>query len=131
MAVEGSEVEDIIEDRVQADLAALDEESRDEGFEPCSEVAKENARRLLLALSRRDRPSPAVYPTSDREVAIMFNASGDSNAVLVLCASNGEVACFASIRGSNCRAKWDSARDLPDAFILDQLRQQDEARASN
>ncbi len=129
MPIEGSEERDAIRDAAYADLDSLDEESRDEGFEPCSELAKDNARRLLLALSHEDRPAPAIYPTSDREVAIMFNRAGDGNAVLILCASNGEVACFASIRGSNRRARYDSARGLPDAIILDQLQQQNETWA--
>ena len=70
MPIEGSEERDAIRDAAYADLDSLDEESRDEGFEPCSELAKDKAqfvncmRHLVTAAARQARSlAPGARPT--------------------------------------------------------------------
>jgi len=107
-------------------LSRLDEESREEGFEPCSAVAKTTAARLLGGLFRWFPRDYEVYPTSHREVAV--EAPGTpGRGVLVLCDSGGGATCFVTIDGKNRRARYDDASRLPDLFVIEAMRELERA----
>lgn len=109
-------------DRAMADLDAIDQESREENYEPASARAKKNARRILKVFADHDFPNPAVYPTEDGEIHIFLRDKDKAAAVLVECDSDGRGACFSTFAGTNRRARYDDARELPDEFVLAQLR---------
>jgi hypothetical protein len=100
--------------------AALEEVSMD-GLQPPSDLAVDNARLLLDQLRYFPRlPAPAVYATADGEIAISFGA--ERSMVLLLCDSEGGVACFASINGSDRHRRYPTAAKLPDSFVNCQLQ---------
>lgn len=102
-------------------LEEIDEAAAEEGYEPCSAVAKRNARRILLDAYREQPHDYDVYPTEHRQVAVL--AQKDGRSVLVLCESDGGAACFVTIAGTNRRSRYDDAAALPDAFLLEALRE--------
>jgi hypothetical protein len=104
-----------------SELENVDSEATEEGIAPPTQVAKENARRIISSLEYMGLPEPSVYPTERQEVAIYFKCR--VSGVLIHCGSKGEGVCFATIAGKNRRARYDDARDLPDEFVREQLRQ--------
>ena len=103
------------------ELDEADAESEEEGLPACSRVAKDNAKQILGSLAEIEPLPPVVYPTEDQEIAIFFRRHKGGGTVLLLCDSVGGGACFSSIDGSNRRARYDDATELPDAFVKDQL----------
>lgn len=99
----------------------IDEEAAEEGFPPISETAKRNARHIVTELAKGPYPSPALYPTRDGEVAILFQERKARASVLILCDDSGGCSCFSTIEGKNKRARYDDATELPDEFIRGQL----------
>lgn len=91
-----------------ADLNGTVAEAREEGFEPLSEVAIGNARRLLESLFELLPKRCEVYPTPDAEVAIDIPGKPGSS-VIVLCASDGAVLCLVNLAGDWRRARYSSA----------------------
>ncbi len=88
-----------------ASLDAIDIESRDRGFETCSEQAKATARRLLVELHCRFPLFYDVYPTDQKEVAIEVSGR-KGRRVLILCGPDESAACFVTIDGDNRRARF-------------------------
>lgn len=106
------------------ELLDVDAEAQENGHEPPSQQAKNHAERILesLAPSGEGWPAPSVYPTSDREIAIFFRSDSRRASVLILCASDGQGACFAFADGRGRRARYEDAGEMPDAFVWEQLQ---------
>ena len=107
-----------------AELAEVDDEIAEEDLPPVGEATKIEAARIIKALARRApaRVLLAVYPTQDAEIALHFKAPDRPGAVLVLLRDDGRADCHAYIGGRSRRAHYGTSSDLPDAFVLDQLR---------
>ena len=102
------------------ELKDIDDESREEGFELCSPEAKELAEKLFQHIFDKYPLPYTIYPTADREVAI-YTAGKPGHAVLILCESNGGVACLVNEADKNSHAHYDKASEHPNTFVLDAL----------
>ena len=112
-------------DDALAELAAVDDEIEEDGLPQVSESTKAEAERIIKALAWRAPalvPAPTVYPTQDAEVALHFKAPGRSGTVVILLSDGVRADCHAYVGGRSRRAHYQTSLDLPDAFILDQLR---------
>lgn len=107
-----------------AELAEVDDEIAEENLPQVGETTKAEAERLVRALTQRApaRALLAVYPTQDAGIALHFKAPGRPDAVLVLLRDDGRVDCHAYIGGRSRRAHYGISSDLPDVWVLDQLR---------
>jgi len=82
-------------------INSLHEESEEEGYEVFSEIAKITAKNVLYYVCCKFPDNEYfIYPTEDREIAIDCNPM-DKRGVLILCDSNGGIACFVTIDGKN------------------------------
>ena len=106
-----------------AELAEVDDEIAEENLPQVGETTKVEAERLVRALTGRApaRVLLAVYPTQDAGIALHFKAPGRPDAVLVLL-RDGRADCHAYIGGRSRRAHYGTSSDLPDVWVLDQLR---------
>jgi hypothetical protein len=111
-------------DTALEELQQCDEEANEEGYSVPSISAKDNARRIIQEIAKMalTLPQPAVYPTADREIAVLFRRATARAAVLITCDADGGGACFSIIGGKNRRARYDDASDLPDAFVVSELQ---------
>ena len=107
-----------------AELAEVDDETAEENLPQVGETTKAEAERLVRALTRRapTRALLAIYPTQDAGIALHFKAPDRPNSVLVLLRGDGQADCYAYIGGRSRRAHYGTSSDLPDVWILDQLR---------
>ena len=83
-------------------------------------IAFDNARRLLKAMYRISPRRYSVYPAAGGHIAIDARGSQGSIAV-VSCGSDGSVLCLVTIDGEDRRARYATARTLPDGFISEAL----------
>ena len=102
-------------------LNQIDQEAREEGYPPISDVAKSNAKRVLF-IAGSGSLEPHVYPSMDGEVAVYFKSPVAPAALLILLNDEGSAGCFWSIRGTSERRRYDDASELPVGFVLAQLR---------
>ena len=126
----GTAADPMHDDHLLAALSDLEQavnEARDEGFQPPSDEALQNAERLLRDMYRLRRYRFEVYPTEDREIAVSA-PGGRGRSVLVLCDSDGGVRCSVNLNGEHRRAVYDpdSAVKLPDGFMREALAALDE-----
>ena len=107
-----------------AELAEVDDEIAEDDLPQVSDTTKAEAERLVRALTQRAPASVllAVYPTQDAGIALHFKAPDRPGAILVLLRDDGQADCHAYIGGRSRRAHYGTSSDLPDAFVLDQLR---------
>ena len=107
-----------------AELAEVDDETEEENLPQVGEATKTEAERLVRALTGRApaRALLAVYPTQDAGIALHFKAPGRPGAVLVLLRDDGRADCHAYIGERSRRAHYGTSSDLPDVWVLDQLR---------
>ena len=107
-----------------AELAEVDDEIAEENLPQVGATTKVEAERLVRALTGRApaRVLLAVYPTQDAGIALHFKAPGRPDAVLVLLRDDGRADCHAYIGGRSRRAHYGTSSDLPDVWVLDQLR---------
>lgn len=112
------------------DLNEAREEAREEGFSPPSQLAIENATRLLQEMYSILPHRFEVYPMPDGEIAIDA-PGGYGRSVVLLCYSDGGALCSVNIDGNHRRARYSNADTLPDGFLreaLDELvRSEDQA----
>ena len=102
------------------ELAEVTADAEEDELEVPSDVAFDNARSLLKAMYHISPRHYAVYPTSGAYIAI--DARGANNRiVVVMCGSTGEAMCYAIIDGESRRARYSTARGLPDGFIREAL----------
>ena len=102
-------------------LAEVDDEIAEEELPPVDEATKTEAERIIRALARRPL-APTVYPTQDGEIALHFKSPDRPDAVVILLNNSGRADCHAYIGGRGRRSHYETSSDLPDAFVLDQLR---------
>lgn len=102
------------------DLAEAKIEAREEGFPLPSDIALENAERLLEDMYRIAPRRFEVYPTPDGEIAIGA-PGGHGRSVLLLCASDGGALCLVNLSGAHRRARYSTADTLPDGFLREAL----------
>ena len=103
------------------ELEEIDREVLEDGLPAISTRTKGEAARILRELAGRTIP-PTIYPTDDGELVIHFQSPGVPAAVLIELKNNGQAAWFSSIRGRNRRFRSDDSSDLPDAFVMVQLK---------
>ena len=103
------------------ELEDLNEYAAESGLPPPSPNAIQSARRILEKVVRAAPLYYSVSPGEDGEVAIQ-TGSGQENAVMILCDAKGGAACYVSVDGENRRAHYDSARNLPDSFVLEAMQ---------
>ena len=102
------------------DLKEVTEDAEEDGLEVPSEVAFTNAERLLRAMYRISPRRYGVYPVSGGRIAI--DARGPNGRIAVLtCESDGGALCLVTIDGEYRRARYSTARGLPDGFIREAL----------
>ncbi len=102
------------------ELAEVSDYAAEDEIDVPSEIASVNAARLLEAMYAISPRRYGVYPAPGGYVAI--DARGPNNrGVVVLCGSAGEAACFITIDGERRRARYSTARQLPDGFIREAL----------
>ncbi len=106
------------------ELEEIDDETAEENLPQVGEATKVEAERLVRALTRcaPARALLAVYPTQDAGIALHFKAPDRPGAVLVLLRDDGQADCYAYIGGRSRRTHYGTSSDLPDVWILDQLR---------
>ena len=110
------------------DLQEATDEALEEEFPVPSEIALENADRLLREMYLISPRRFEVYPTPDGEIAIDA-PGGHRRSVLLLCDSEGGVLCLVNMNGNHRRARYDTTNTLPDGFVreaLDELHQLDD-----
>jgi len=104
-------------------LEEIDIEVAEENFPEIQEATKAEAEKLVRKLARHiGAPAPTLYPTQDSEVAIHFKSPDSPNTVVILLDNAGQAHCFAYTGGRSRRAHYTASSDLPDAFVLEQLR---------
>ena len=106
-----------------AALAEVDDEIAEENLPQVSDAANVEAARIIKALARcAPVPALAVYPTQDAEIALHFKSPGRPGTVVILLSDGGRADCHAYVGGRSRRSHYETSSDLPDAFVLDQLR---------
>ena len=109
----------LLEDALR-DLADAKIEAREEGFPLPSDVALENAERLLRSMYEVTPRRFEVYPMPDGEIAIDA-PGGFGRSVLLLCDSDGGALCMVNRNGEHRQAQYSTAAVLPDAFLRESL----------
>ena len=104
-----------------AALAEVDDEIAEENLPEIDDATKKEAGRLLRALAWHPW-GPTVYPMQDAEIAIHFKSPDLPDSVVILLNNGGRADCHAYIGGRGRRSHYETSADLPDAFVLDQLR---------
>ena len=102
------------------DLREAKDEALEEGFPVPSEIALENAERLLREMYLISPRRYEVYPTPDGEIAIDA-PGGYGRSVLLLCDSEGSALCLVNMNGNHRRAHYDTTNTLPDGFVREAL----------
>ena len=109
-----------LEDALAA-LAEVDDEIKEDGLPEINSSARKEAERIIVGLARHPW-APTVYPTQDAEIAIHFKSPDLPNSVVILLNNHGQAECYAYTGGNSRRAHYDASSDLPDSFVMDQLR---------
>lgn len=104
-----------------AALAEVDDEIAEENLPEIDDATKTEAERLLRALAWYPW-GPTVYPMQDAEIAIHFKSPDLPDSVVILLNNGGQADCYAYTGGRSRRSHYETSSDLPDAFVLDQLR---------
>ena len=102
-------------------LTEVDDEIAEDGLPDVAPSARKEAERIIIALARHPW-APTVYPTQDAEIAIHFKSPDAPGSVVVLLDRHGRGECYAYTGGRSRRAHYDAASDLPDSFLMEQLR---------
>ena len=103
-----------------ADLDNVADEAHEETFEPPPNDVITTARRLLRSMYALRPTRFEVYPTPEREIAIVA-PGGPRRSVMALCDAKGEVLCMVNLNGNHRRARYSNANDLPDGFFREAL----------
>ena len=99
-------------------LEELDEAcagAEEEGYDPVSELARGNARRLLQSLAERVTQAPMVDSTPEGGVSIDFRNAQLDAAVLIECEADGEAVCFDDIGDKRGRTRRSDAGEVLEA----------------
>ena len=102
------------------ELDKVPADAEEDGLGVPSDLAFANAKRLLKAMNRISPRRFVVYPVDDDSIAI--DARGSNHCIVVVdCGPNDEALCLVTIDGENRRARYPTARELPDGFIREAL----------
>ena len=102
------------------ELQEVTADAEEDGLDIPSHVAIANAERLLRAMYSISQRRFVVYPVSGGRIAI--DARGPNDRIVVLtCDSEGGALCMVTINGEYRRARYSTARELPDGFIREAL----------
>ena len=113
------EVPDNLSDAL-TDLNEVREEADEKEFTPPSDLAIENAERLLKAMYNILPWRYEVYPMAYGMVAIDA-PNGQGASVMALCESDGGAMWLANLKSGHRGDRYKSADDLPDAPLRDTL----------
>ena len=102
-------------------LAEVNEEISEDGLPAITPSMRKEAHRIIVALACHPL-APAVYPTEDGEIAIHFKSPDAPNSVIVLLDSRGQGECYAYTGGRRLRAHYNASAEMPDGFVVGQLR---------
>ncbi len=102
-------------------LAEVDDEITEDGLPEINSSARKEAERIIVSLAWHPW-APTVYPTQDAEIAIHFKSPDLPNSVVILLNNHGQGECYAYTGGNSRRAHYDASSDLPDSFVMEQLR---------
>ncbi len=97
------------------ELDAAKEDAEEEGYESVTDLAVNNARKLLNDLARRVVRAPMVHSTPEGGIAIDFRNPDKDSAVLILCEPDGEGVCFHDIENIRGRIRYSDTKNLLDA----------------
>ena len=103
------------------ELDDIDKEIEEEGLPEVNEIARSEARRVLIALSRQP-VAPMVCPTEDGEVSVYFKAPGRRGALHLLFDNDGAAAWFSVGPGKGGYGRHKNGADLPMDFLMGRLR---------
>ena len=103
------------------ELDDIDKEIEEEGLPEVNEIARSEARRVLIALSRQP-VAPMVCPTEDGEVSVYFKAPGGRGALHLLFDNDGAAAWFSVGPGKGGYGRHKNGADLPMDFLMGRLR---------
>ena len=95
-------------------------EALQEGYAEPSDLAIENARKLLAPIHESHPAHIEVYPDMEGDIAI-YVSPGPRRSVEVICKRDGGAMCLVNLNGLHRRAIYDSADMLPDAFLREAL----------
>ena len=131
-AVLAKKLEIIIKDKtlkkMNDTITNLHKECEEEGFKKFSDIAEKNSRQILSAIyDRFPNYEYYIYPTADCEIAIDCNPQ-KGKGVLILCDSNGSIACFATFDGKNHRFRYDSIDRFPYKLLWETFEEFDKQR---
>ena len=104
------------------DLDEVREEAQEKGLTAPSDVAFENAERLLKAMYGILPWRYEVYPMSYGKIAIDA-PNGQGASVIALCESDGGAMCLANLASGHRGNHYASAADLPNAFLGEALQE--------
>ena len=104
-----------------AQVDRVNQEAKEEGYPPITELAKRNARHVLR-MAGTSPIEPAVYPSMDGEIAVYFKSPTAASALLILLDNEGGAGCYWSVRGNSERRRHQDASKLPSDFLSAQLR---------
>ena len=103
------------------DLEGIRTTARGDNCQVPSELAIENAKRIVPLMYHIWPHRFAVYPMPDGEIAV--DASGGyGRSVILLCESDGGALCLVTLDGEHRRARYSTIRSLPDEFLREALR---------
>lgn len=122
-AIQASPYIEIVPDTLSGakqELARLADEAREEGYPVPSDLAFENARRLLPEICQLTPRPVAVYADPDDGIVIDISG-GFGRSVGLYCESGGGALCMVNLDGEHRRARYDNTRTLPDGFIREAL----------
>ena len=102
------------------DLRQASDEAIEVGFPQPSDIALENAERLLKEMYGISPRRFEVYPTPDGEIAIDA-PDGQGRSVILLCDSEGGALCLVNLNGHHRRARYSTTETLPDGFVHEAL----------
>ena len=103
----------------QQELSEVPTDAEEDGLDVPSRLALENAGQLLVQMYRLSPRKYVIYPVSGGYVAI--DARGEKGIAVIMCGSDGEVLCLATINSRERRSRYSDATDLPDGFIREAL----------
>lgn len=102
------------------ELEAAPVDAAEDELEVPSEMAFDNARRLLKAMYDISPRRFGVYPMPEGYIAIDARGS-EGRIAVVMCGSDGGVLWLVTDEGGHRRARYSTAHNLPDGFIREAL----------
>ena len=103
-----------------SDLAEVDGYAAEAGLPPLGDRVKESAARILREIGRAFPLRYGIYPMVGGKIVIHAQER-KGHSVLIICAPDGRASCLVPKDGKGRRAYYDSADELPDAFVRNAL----------